>query len=191
MLKKIMKIPGEHNVLNALAVLTVARSLNIPDKISFKSLSEYRGSWRRFDVSIKTLNAKPYTLISDYGHHPTEVRVTLNACREKYHSKRIWCIFQPHQYQRTYYLFKDFVKVFKKSPIDKIIITDIYDVAGRETPKIKKKVSAEKLVKAINRKNVVYLQKEKILNFLRENLSRGDILVIMGAGDIYELSKKL
>jgi len=189
-LKKIMKIPGEHNVLNALAVLTVARTLNIPDKTSFKSLSEYRGSWRRFDVS-KILYPKPYTLISDYGHHPTEVRVTLDACREKYPSKRILCVFQPHQYQRTYYLFKDFIKVFKKAPIDKVIITDIYDVAGRETPEIKKKVSAEKLVKAINRKNVNYLQKEKIPAFLAENINRGDILIVMGAGDIYNLSLNL
>jgi len=189
-LKKIMRIPGEHNVSNALAVLAVTRILKTPDKISFKALSSYKGSWRRFDVT-KILHPKPYTLINDYGHHPTEIKVTLKACREKYPNKKIWCVFQPHQYQRTYYLFKDFVKVFKKAPIDEIIITDIYDVAGRETPEIKNKVSAEKLVKAINRKNVIYLQKEKIIDFLKENLNRGEVLIIMGAGDIYNLNYDL
>lgn len=199
MLKKILKIPGEHNISNALAALTVARILKVPDKTSFKALSEYKGSWRRFDVSTKTLNTKPYTLINDYGHHPTEIKVTLKAAREKYPKKKIWCVFQPHQYQRTYYLFKDFVRVFKKAlrhaqgklPIDKIIITDIYNVAGRETPEIKKKVSAEKLVKAINRKNIIYLPKEKIIDFLKENLNRGEVLIIMGAGDIYDLNRQL
>jgi len=128
-IKKILKIPGKFNISNALAALTVTRVLKIPDKISFKALSEYKGSWRRFEIT-KTLYPKPYTLISDYAHHPTQIKVTLEAAREKFPRKEIWCIFQPHQYQRTYYLFKDFVKVFKAAPVDKLIITDIYDVAG-------------------------------------------------------------
>ncbi len=190
-LKKILKIPGEHNVYNALAALTTARTLKIPDKISFKALSEYKGSWRRFETKQLTINNKQLTIINDYGHHPTEIRVTLKAAREKYPKKEIWCIFQPHQYQRTYYLFDDFVKTFRTAPVNKLIITDIYDVAGRETPEMRKKVSSEKLVKKINKNKVIYLKMNEVLDYLKKNLRGGEVVVIMGAGDIYQLDKKI
>lgn len=190
-LRKIMKIPGEHNVSNALASLAIARILKIPDEVSLKSLSEYRGSWRRFEVHQSKLDNKPITVISDYGHHPTEIRVTLKATREKYGQRKIWCVFQPHQYQRTYYLLKDFVKTFRESPVDKLIITDIYDVAGRETPELKKKVSAERLVLTVNKKWVNYVPKSEILDYLRKNLRGREVVVVMGAGDIYDLTLKL
>jgi len=186
-LKRILKIPGEFNISNALAALKVARLLNVPDKISFKALSEYRGSWRRFEIKQLTVNRKQVTVINDYGHHPTQIKVTLRAAREKYPKKKIWCIFQPHQYQRTYYLFNDFVKVLREAPVDKLIVTDIYSVAGRETAKIKKKVSAKKLVKAVNREGVIFLQKQKIIDYLKRNLKGGEVVIIMGAGDIYNL----
>lgn len=183
LLKKILKVPGDHNIANALACLACARILGVSDKTSFDSLAGYQGSWRRFEIKRK---ANP-TVVSDYGHHPTEIRVTLRAAREKWPEKKIWAVFQPHQYQRTYYLFKDFVKTFRQSPIDRMIITDIYDVAGREEKKIKDKISAEKLVKAIGKSNVVYLPKEKIAGFLKKEMPRSGVLIIMGAGDIYRL----
>jgi UDP-N-acetylmuramate--alanine ligase len=130
--------------------------------------------------------------VSDYGHHPTEVKATLKAAREKWPDKKIWLIFQPHQYQRTFYLFDDFVKVLRRAQdeflINKIIITDIYDVAGRESKKTRKKINAKKLVKAISRSNVIYLSKAKVLNYLKKNLRGGEALIIMGAGDIYKLT---
>ena len=206
-IKKILKIFGEHNLSNALATLKVARLLKIPDKVSFKALSEYKGSWRRFeekDVLLKRAVAHFYgknkrkfkdviefKVISDYGHHPTEIKATLQAAREKYPRKKIWLIYQPHQYQRTFYLFKDFIKVFKNLVAEKIIITDIFDVPGREDKKIKKKVSSEKLVKKIKKANVIYLSKKKILNYLKKNLEGKEIVIIMGAGDIYKLSENL
>ncbi len=192
-LKKILKIPGEHNISNALAALTVARILKIPDKISFKAISEYKGSWRRFEIfnkkltNPKNLKAKSYKLISDYGHHPNEIKATLRAAREKYSKKKIWLIYQPHQYQRTHYLFNDFVKIFRQAPIDNIIITDIYDVAGREEKKISGGVSSHKLTEEIKKKRVQYLQVAKAEKFVKENIKNGDILIIMGAGDIYKL----
>lgn len=192
-LKKILKIPGQHNVSNALAALAVARILNIKDTVSLKSLSEYRGSWRRFEIFDKSLkNPKilhpiHYTLISDYGHHPNEILATLKAAREKYPRKKIWCIFQPHQYQRTYYLFKDFVKVFQQVPIDQIIITDIYDVAGREEKKISSHVNSKSLVEKIKKDNVTYMSLGDAEKHVKDNIKSGDILIIMGAGDIYKL----
>lgn len=197
-IKEILQIPGEHNVSNALAALTVARTLKIPDKFSFEALSEYRGSWRRFDIT-KISFPKSYTLINDYAHHPTEIRVTLKATRQKFPKKKIWCIFQPHQYQRTHYLFDDFVKVFKaalgpaqsKSLIDKLIITDIYDVAGREKGEIREKVSSQKLIEAINKEEAIYLAKEEIVSHLKNNIEGREVVILMGAGDIYQLAKNL
>jgi UDP-N-acetylmuramate--alanine ligase len=207
-IKKILKIPGDHNISDALAALTVARVLKIPDKVSFKALSEYKGAWRRFEIiKIKltdNLEPRTCTLISDYGHHPTKVRVTLKAAREKYPKKKIWLVYQPHQYQRTYYLFNDFVQVFKnalrpvqqthrrqvqgKPSVDNLIITDIFDVAGREEKIIKNKVSSEKLVRAINDKKTVYVPTiEKTFTYLKKNLKGGEVVIIMGAGDIYKL----
>ena len=198
-IRKILKIPGKHNISNALATLKVARVLKIPDRVSFKALSEYKGSWRRFEI----IKEKPFVVISDYAHHPTEIRATLEGAREKYlyppkFSKgklrqarnKIWLVYQPHQYQRTFYLFKDFVRVFREAPVDKIIITDIYDVAGRENKKIKKIVNSEKLVKTIKKSNVIYLPKAKILNYLKKNLQGSEVLIIMGAGDIYKLCEQ-
>jgi len=185
--KNILKVPGMHNVFNATLALQVARILVIPDKITINALAEFNGTWRRFE-EIK--NSK-YKIISDYGHHPNEISATLKAAREKFPKNKIWCIFQPHQHQRTFYLFNDFVKTFREAKVDNIIITDIYDVAGRETKKINSEVSSEILVKKINRKNVSYLPVDELEKYIKKNAKRGDIVLIMGAGDIYKLAEKL
>ena len=193
-LKKILKIPGEHNIYNALAALTAARILNILDKVSLKALSGYKGAWRRYGVIKGEIDNKKITIISDYAHHPTEVRVTLEAVRQKFSNQKIWCVFQPHQYQRTHYLFDEFVNTFRQVQdnhfTDKMIVTDIYDVAGREKKKTKTEVSSRKLVEKVKKSDVIYLPKEKIINYLKNNLKVGDILIIMGAGDIYKLIGK-
>lgn len=182
-LRKILKVPGGHNIANALAALGAARALKIPDKISFKALSEYKGAWRRFEI----VQTKPFILISDYGHNPQKAMAAMKAAKEMWPKKKIWCVYQPHQYQRTYYLFNDFVKVFRKAPVDKIIITDIYDVAGREEKEIKKDVNSQKLVQAVKKENVVYMPNEELPPFLRKNINKIQVLIIMGAGDIYKL----
>jgi len=193
-LKKILKVPGEHNVYNALAALTNARVLKIPDKISFKALSEYKGSWRRFEIKQLRISNRQLTVVSDYGHHPTEIRATLKAGREKFPKKKIWCVFQPHQYQRTYYLFSDFIKVFsqalKENWINRLIITDIYDVAGREEKEIKQEISSKKLVKEIKNKTkeAIYIPGIKeVEKYLKKNLKGNEAVIIMGAGDIYKV----
>jgi len=186
-LRKILKVPGEHNIYNALAALTVARALKIPDKVLFKAISEYKGSWRRFEIKKAKIGNKRFTIISDYAHHPTEIKTTLEAAREKFLNRKIWCIFQPHQHQRTFYLFDDFVKTFSQAPIDRLIITDIYDVAGREKKRIEKKISSKKIIKQIKKSQAIYLQKERIKSYLKRNLEGREVVIIMGAGDIYEL----
>jgi len=198
-LKKILKVPGQHNVYNALATLAVARELGISDEVSFEALSKYQGAWRRFEISEKEVSGKKIIIVNDYGHHPTEVLATLKAGREKYQDRKIWCVFQPHQYQRTFFLFDDFVKVFSdvlkkignKSILDNLVLTDIYDVAGREREDVKKKVNSKILVEKIGLPSAVYIQRGEIAGYLRDNLVDGDVLIIMGAGSIYDLQKEL
>ncbi len=193
-LSKVLKVPGEHNIANALAALNIARSLKIPDKYSFQALLQYKGAWRRFEEKKVKINNKKIILISDYAHHPTEIEATLKAAVQKYSKKIIWCVYQPHQYQRTYHLFNNFIKAFQKASdktfINKLIITDIYDVAGREEKKIRKKISSEKLAEKTKRKNVIYLPQKQILKNLKKNLLDFEILIIMGAGDIYRIIEK-
>ncbi len=188
-LAKLLQVPGKHNVANAYSALCVARELGIDDNISYAALAEFTGTWRRFEIK-NILDPRPLTLVSDYGHHPTEVAATFQAAWEKFPKAKIWCIYQPHQYQRTYYLFKDFVKLFKSAKINQIIITDIYDVAGRETESINKKISSEMLVHKINKKNVRYMPLEAAEIFVKENIKSGEVLIIMGAGDVYKLVDK-
>jgi len=189
-IRSILKIPGTHNVLNASAFFQVGKILAIPENIIYKALSEFNGTWRRFEIKDGIAGGKKITVISDYAHHPSEISATLKATREKYSSQKIWCVFQPHQHQRTFYLFNDFVKTFRKAKINNIIITDIYDVAGRETKKINEEVSSKKLVDKINKKNVLYLPMDSLENYVKENIGAGDVLIIMGAGDIYKLADK-
>jgi UDP-N-acetylmuramate--alanine ligase len=187
-IKKILTVPGQHNVYNALGAMTAARILGIPDKISLKSISLYKGAWRRFDVSKIKSKDLSFTLVSDYAHHPTEVKAAMNSGREKWPKKEVWGVFQPHQHQRTFFLFKDFVKTFNQTPINKLIITDIYDVAGREEKEIKKKVSSKILALAVKNKKVLYISREKVIDYLKNNLPKNSILMVIGAGDIYNLS---
>jgi len=195
-IKKILKIPGIHNVYNALAALSVARVLGIKDKISFQALSSYKGAWRRFEIKHSRIPStnKKITIIDDYAHHPTELKATLEAVREKFPSKTIWVVFQPHQYQRTFLLFDNFVKVLSEAPVNQIILVDIYDVAGREKKSTKKLVSSKKLAEEIIKKNpsfsVLYIPEiNETFEYIKKEIKNNTVLMIIGAGDIYKLSK--
>ena len=167
-LREILQVPGSHNVSNALLASKIAKELGVSEQVIQESLASYTGSWRRFDISDISLNGKKITLIDDYAHHPTEIEATLKAVKEKFKDRIIWGVFQPHQYNRTYLLFNDFVKTISENKIDKLIITDIYDVAGRENTEIKAKVSSENLVKAIDKPWVRYLSRDSIINYLND-----------------------
>jgi len=187
-IRSALKVPGKHNISNALAALTLARELGIEDRISFKGLSKYNGAWRRFE----TIQEKPFVIISDYAHHPSEIKATLQATREKFPKRRVWAIFQPHQYQRTYHLFNELVDSFKDA--DVIVITEIYSVAGRESQNIKDKVSGKKLSAAIQKinKNTFFVQDFKeIPAFLRKKIRKQDVVIVMGAGSVYKIVKNL
>jgi len=183
--KGFVNVPGEHNLMNALVGVKVARLLNISDEISLKALSKFKGTWRRFDEHIlKNDNI----LIDDYAHHPTEILTTLKGIREKYPHKKIYCVFQPHQYQRTFLLLDGFINTFKESIdkklVDKLFIIDIYDVLGREDPETKSKISSEKIAKMVP--GLEYAENDKLFDQLNDY----EVVVFMGAGSIYNLSQE-
>lgn len=186
-LRKIMKIPGDHNILNALAALKVARVLNINDEISYSALSEYLGSWRRFEIT----NLKEFVLIDDYAHHPTEIMASIKGTLEKYNNKKIFCVFQPHQYQRTKFLFNEFVSVFKEAlgenMIEKLLLIDVYDVSGREGAGDEIEYNSERLAKEIDNKRAKRIERFALKN----ELDGAEVVIMMGAGDIYNLSEEI
>lgn len=188
MLKKILKIPGDFNIKNALCALAVARRLNIKDEISFEALSEFAGTWRRFDIDKDSF---PFLIINDYAHHPTEITATLKGAREKFPEKKITCVYQPHQYERTFSLKDEFVKAFQYSLdekwINELILYPIYTVPGRESSEVMKKIDSKKLNRIINRENSSYFETFEEIGEKCKTLGKNDILIIMGAGNIYNL----
>jgi UDP-N-acetylmuramate--alanine ligase len=190
-IRSLMKIPGDHNIANALAALSVGRILKIPDAKIYASLAKYKGSWRRFEESPGAIGGKKVILVSDYGHHPTQIRLTMEAARAKWPKKKIICVYQPHQAYRTYLLFDEFVKSLKGSPADLVIIADIYQVASREKPSITKRVSSKSLAKAVGKKNVEYVMTGAIMDRLDKEVAGGEVVLVMGAGDIYDLAKTI
>jgi UDP-N-acetylmuramate--alanine ligase len=184
-ISKLLKVPGDHNVYNALAALEISKKLKVKKDIAYKSISNYSGCWRRFDV-FKT-NYKNIILVSDYAHHPTEIQETLKAARQKYPKKRIISVFQPHQRKRTNLLFDDFVSIFKVAPVDKIIISETYSVAGREEKKDINEKSPKKLSESIGKKSIYKESLEETEKYIKKIAKENDLFLIMGAGNIYDL----
>lgn len=188
--KSYLKVPGEHNLENALAAYQVGKVLKINKSVRLTGLSHYKGAWRRFEEKIICVDGRDQKIVLDYAHHPTELTATLNGLREKYPEKNIVTVFQPHQFQRSYYLKDKFVEAFNNSKVDKLIVTDIYSVPGRENKKIKKKISSEKLA---NKTNADYFDGtlKDLSSKLKNDLRGDDIIAIIGAGDIYKLESLL
>jgi UDP-N-acetylmuramate--alanine ligase len=187
-----LSVPGEHNVYNALSALCVSKKLSIKKEVALKALYQFKGTWRRFDEEELILSdKKKIKIINDYAHHPTEVAVTVKAAREKYPNKVIKVVFQPHQYKRTLHLFSQFRSVFLSSAkmVDSFFVTDIYSVKGRESEEVIKKVNSEMLCAGID--NIFYSgDLKKTSDLLKKNLQKNDVLIIMGAGDIYQNLKE-
>ncbi len=177
-------VPGGYNRLNASAVFRVGLALKIDPQIIQKSLSNFTGIGRRFEKMGQYKDAVVY---SDFGHHPTEIKVTLEAAREKFPDKKIAVIFQPHMFSRTYALFDDFVRVLHNAPVDEINVMDIYPSREKDTGL----VNSKQLVKAINKKSVTYIpDREEVLKKVQAE-GRTDIIFFLGAGSTHELAKRL
>jgi len=179
-------IPGRHNVLNALAVIALARSLGVAfDRID-EALSSFRGAKRRFELKRYSENG---TIVDDYGHHPTEIAATVQTARSQ-HSGRLICLFQPHRYTRTQLLRDEFGVCF--DGVDELWVTDVYAASEAPLPG----VSGQTIVSSVEERGHV----EKVVSFpdlhalhlpIGSQLRPGDWVLTMGAGNIHEVGTRL
>lgn len=178
-----VKLSGRHNISNALGAIAVAIKLGVDFPIIKEALASYQGIERRFQVKG---NLRDILVIEDYAHHPTEIEATLTALKEW--KRRVISVFQPHRYSRTSYLLNEFGKCFVNS--DQLIITDIYSASEKPLIGVSAKDICEK-VKENNHKNVCYLKKDHILDYLLGVIRPDDIVMVMGAGDIGKIADEL
>lgn len=179
-----LKILGEFNKLNASAAFNLAKVLGISTKTIEESLRNFEGAGRRMEFLGEINGAKVY---SDFGHHPTEIKVTVEALRQKSHDREIIVFFQPHMFSRTKALFNDFVVVFQNLPVKKAFILDIYPSREVDTGL----VNSKELVEAINKPNVIYTSQDQLTSQLVNQLTDQNIVIFMGAGDIDKVARKL
>ncbi|MCK5332243.1 UDP-N-acetylmuramate--L-alanine ligase [Candidatus Parcubacteria bacterium] len=188
----VLQVPGLFNVYNALGTIALGLTLKIPAEKIKKSLKNYSGIWRRFEIKGEY---KGTTVISDYAHHPTAVRSIIKATKNFYPGRRVLTVFQPHQHNRTKELYQDFLKSFDKA--DVLILAEIFDVAGREENK-GQAVSSLDLVNDIKKqdkevsKNIFYAKDlQETRKLIDEKIRPDDILLIVGAGDIYKIADEI
>jgi UDP-N-acetylmuramate--alanine ligase len=177
---------GKHNVLNAAAVVAIAKKLNLDMEKVREGLLDFRGTSRRFEYIGERNGA---VLIDDYGHHPEEIKATLSAAREIYPEKNIWAVFHPHTYTRTKALLSEFSQSFTDAT--KVIVLDIYGSA-RE---VQGGVHSEELVNLINiyeRGKAEYIPSiEKVVEYLKDRIGSNDVIIAIGAGNGWEVVEKL
>lgn len=178
-----LKIPGLHNVYNALAAIATAYVLGIDRKTIAENIHHYTGIHRRFDILGEVKGAK---IVDDYAHHPVEIKATLEAAKQ-YPHRDIWVVFQPHTYSRTKALLKDFAAAFYVA--DHVIITDIYAAREQEDHEI----NSKRIVDLIDPKqDARYMSDfETIADYLYDNVKPGDLVLTMGAGDVYRIAELL
>jgi UDP-N-acetylmuramate--alanine ligase len=179
-----LRIPGWHNVQNALATLAVAHQMELPVEQASLALAEFRGTGRRFEVCGEV---KGITIIDDYAHHPTEIRATLSAARERYPNRRLWVVWQPHTYSRTRLLFDDFVAAFELA--DHVLITEIYP-AREQRPE--DGFSSRQVVDAMTYPDARYVSDfSQATKLLVDQLQPGDVLIVLSAGDADQISARV
>lgn len=180
-----LSIPGEHNILNALAATACCHSLGVETKYIVDTLKEFKGTQRRFDVIGVT--SEGIKVVDDYAHHPTEIKATLAAAKNL-PSADMWCLFQPHTYTRTRALFNEFTGAFEDA--DKIILAEIYAAREKNIHKISSKELVAEIKKLYPGKEVYYFKEfDEIASFVLNNAQKDDLVITMGAGDIYKVAE--
>jgi UDP-N-acetylmuramate--alanine ligase len=184
-----LNVPGKYNIYNALGAISVAVQLEVKFETIKIALEKFQGSWRRFEKLGEVNGA---TIISDYAHTPTSVKNVIKATKEFYPGKRIIAVFQPHLHSRTKKLFNEFAESFTEA--DLAIISDIYFVAGRVDPKDQDVTSEQLAVEAgkLSEGKVFYGGNlENTKKMILEKIEKDDIVLIIGAGDVYKIGEEM
>lgn len=180
-----IRMPGLHNVYNALAAVATAFELDIPFQVVQEALKDFGGIQRRFQVKGEK---KGVLIVDDYGHHPVEIMATLKAAKTGW-KRRIIAVFQPHRYTRTQALFKDFLAAFYDA--DVLILTDIYAAGEERIEGVEAKALFEG-IREYGHKDVTYIpDKKEIVDHLLRIMVPGDMVITLGAGDIYQTAEDL
>ncbi len=187
----VLNIPGNHNVLNALAAIAVAVELNVPDDAVLRALAGFQGVGRRFQSygDLPARDGGTFRLVDDYGHHPVEMAATLAAARGAFPGQRLVLAFQPHRYTRTRDCFEDFVKVIGSA--DAVLLSEVY--AAGEAPIVAADGRAlARALRVAGRVEPVFVEDMAAMaDAVVENARRGDVVLCMGAGSIGSLPSKL
>ncbi|MGA1843256.1 MAG: UDP-N-acetylmuramate--L-alanine ligase [bacterium] len=180
-----LNLPGIHNIYDALASIGVALDLEMPFIVIQKAMEGFKGADRRFQVKAKIGDL---VIVDDYGHHPTEIKATLRAAKKGW-GKRIICVFQPHRYTRTQFLLEEFATCFYDA--DLVVVTDIYPAGEQPIQGVHGGLIAEEL-REHGHKDVHYLTDlNEIPAFLLEIVRPGDMVLTLGAGDVWKVGEKL
>jgi UDP-N-acetylmuramate--alanine ligase len=179
-----LQVPGRHNVLNALAAVAVGLELGISFAKIAEGLAVYEGVGRRLELKGEQSGV---TVIDDYGHHPTEIRATLAALRDRYPKRRLVALFQPHRYSRTQSLWNDFAHAFEKA--DQVYVMDIYPAGEEAIPG----VTSDLIIKAMQKVHPRAAAAPKPFSpeALAKGLQSGDVFLTLGAGDVWKVGEQL
>ncbi len=177
-----LQVPGEHNVRNALAALAAVMAADLPVEAAARALGEFTGAGRRFEVRGTFAGV---TLVDDYAHHPTEIRATLQAARQRFPQARIWAVWQPHTYSRWRALASDFAQAFAAA--DRVLVTEVY--AAREQ---EEGITGAVIAARIRHAAVSFVaDNAQAAAFLQENLRPGDVVLVLSAGDAVDINAQL
>jgi UDP-N-acetylmuramate--alanine ligase len=180
------KMPGAHNVLNALACIAVAMELNVPFDTIRDGFRDFGGVGRRFQIKGE---ARGVMVVDDYGHHPTEIRATLAAAKGGWSERRLVVVFQPHRYTRTRELFDEFVKAFYDA--DVLILTDIYPAGEPPIPGVTAEALWQSVRKHGQKESSYVADRETIAGHLLQIVRPGDIVLTLGAGNVWQVGEAL
>src|SRR3990172_39797 len=180
-----LNMPGLHNVYNALAAIAVGLELNLSFSVIQEALAGFSGIQRRFEIKGEKAGI---TLVDDYGHHPTEIKATLKAARQGWPERRVAVLFQPHRCSRTQTLLPRFFNAFEEA--DVLIITSIYSAGEKPIEGIDARLIYQG-IKGQGHPQVIYLEtKEEGLQYLKDNARSGDLILTLGAGDIWKVGEE-
>lgn len=176
-----LRIPGEHNILNAMAAILVGLDLSLEPNVIRSAIFQYKGAERRFQIKAEIDNMM---IVDDYAHHPTEIKATLKVARNIKH-RRLVSIFQPHRYTRTKFLKKEFASAFNDT--DQLILTDIYPANEKPIYGVSSMSIYNEVIK-LKKINANYVTKDRLLDHLANFVKPYDLILFLGAGDIGRLS---
>lgn len=182
-----IQLSGKHNVSNALAVIATCVEMGVDLFKIRQFLADFSGTARRAQILGNWHGA---VIIDDYAHHPTEIKATLSGIKQKYAKENLKVVFHPHTYSRTRGLLDDFAISFDDA--DEVIVLDIYGSAREQQGGVHSQDLVDKILLHSPEKKVLYIANQsEVENYLRDTIGKGDVLILMGAGDVFRIGEKL